>query len=135
MKKAAIWILAVVIGLVAALYFLQMVASERVEVVELHTLDENNSTVITRLWVVDHEGLQYLRAGAGESGWSGRALANGKIKMTRNNETHSYRVEPQPLLKDKINQLMNDKYTWGDDLISVLVGTRENALPIALLAP
>lgn len=135
MKKIVIWILTGVVGLIGALFLLQMAASERVEVVELHTLDDKTETVTTRLWVVDHEGLQYLRAGGGESGWTGRALANGEIKMTRNNETRSYRVDPRPMLKDKINNLMNEKYTWGDDLIGAMVGSRESALPIALVAP
>ena len=45
------------------------VATERVEVVELHTLDAQNERVVTRLWVVDDEGQQYLRAGNPEMIW------------------------------------------------------------------
>ena len=50
------WILGSVGGLVVLVFVLQLVASERVEVVELHTLDEQGEEVITRLWVVDDSG-------------------------------------------------------------------------------
>ena len=52
------WILGSVVGLVVLVFVLQLVASERVEVVELHTLDEQGEEVITRLWIVDHLGYQ-----------------------------------------------------------------------------
>ena len=52
------WILGSVVGLVVLVFVLQLVASERVEVVELHTLDEQGEEVITQLWVVDHSGYQ-----------------------------------------------------------------------------
>ena len=69
------WILGSVVGLVVLVFVLQLVASERVEVVELHTLDEQGEEVITRLWVVDDSGYQYLRVGEGGSGWYSRIQA------------------------------------------------------------
>ncbi|GIT20680.1 MAG: hypothetical protein CM1200mP40_03620 [Gammaproteobacteria bacterium] len=73
------WILGSVVGLVVLVFVLQLVASERVEVVELHTLDEQGEEVITRLWVVDDSGYQYLRVGEGGSGWFSRIQAKGGI--------------------------------------------------------
>ena len=48
--------------LVVALLITVQIASERVEVVDLLTVDENGDTVSTRLWLVDDDGFQYLRA-------------------------------------------------------------------------
>ena len=75
------WILGSVVGLVVLVFVLQLVASERVEVVELHTLDEQGEEVITRLWVVDDSGYQYLRVGEGGSGWFSRIQALSLIHI------------------------------------------------------
>ena len=55
-------------GLVILIYLIQLVASERVEVVKLHTTDYEGEEIITRLWVVDYGGYQYLRVGATAQG-------------------------------------------------------------------
>ena len=41
------------VSLIILLYLIQLIASERVEVVELHTLNIEGEEIITRLWVVD----------------------------------------------------------------------------------
>ena len=64
--KWAIGVLFVIILLPVAVI---QVASERIEVVELHTIDEAGKPVTTRLWVVDDDGFQYLRVGADGAGW------------------------------------------------------------------
>ena len=51
-------------GLIILIYLIQLVASERVEVVKLNTTDYGGEEIITRLWVVDYGGYQYLRVGA-----------------------------------------------------------------------
>ena len=60
------------VSLIILLYLIQLIASERVEVVELHTLNIEGEEIITRLWVVDYGGYQYLRVGADGSGWFDR---------------------------------------------------------------
>jgi hypothetical protein len=130
--KIALWIIGIIVGLSIALYGLQYAASERVEVVDLHTTDETGSTVITRLWVVDHEGLQYLRSGDGASGWYQRILANDTIKLTRNGVTLAYAHESRLDLAPKINELMREKYTWGDRLVELMLGGRDRAVAIEL---
>lgn len=68
------WSLAVLITIPVSFLVLFMIvqtlASERVEVVALHTLDAKGETITTRIWVADHDGYQYLgrlllRHGAG----------------------------------------------------------------------
>ncbi|MEQ8312988.1 MAG: hypothetical protein RL839_14350 [Gammaproteobacteria bacterium] len=130
--KYTSWTLGILFSLAALLGILQYVASERVEVVELHTVDEAGEAVTTRLWVVDDEGYQYLRVGADGSGWFSRIQSNGEFEVTRNGTTERYRAEVRRDKMDRINELMQEKYSWGDSLIGVLAGSRENSQPIEL---
>ena len=126
------WILGSVVGLVVLVFVLQLVASERVEVVELHTLDEQGEEVITRLWVVDDSGYQYLRVGEGGSGWFSRIQVNGEFEVTRNDRRYKYTGVLREEESERINELMRDKYGWGDSLIEILVGGREASIQIEL---
>ncbi len=130
--KYAYWTLAVLLGLAALLGILQYVASERVEVVELHTVDDEGESQTTRLWVVDDEGFAYLRASGESSGWYSRIRSNGEFDLTRNGETQRYRAEIRMDKNDRINTLMREKYTWGDALIAFLVPDRGSSIPVEL---
>lgn len=130
-KYAAISLAAIVV-LVLAILILQRLASERVEVVELHTLDANNELQTTRLWVVDDAGYQYLRVGADGSGWFSRLQANAELELTRDGNRQRYTWELRPDKSALINTLMQEKYTWGDSVIGALVGSREGSIPIEL---
>ena len=110
----------------------ERLASERVEVVELHTVDEAGEPVTTRLWVVDDEGYQYLRVAADGSGWFTRLLANEQFTLTRKNQTATYTHVQRPGKSEQINSLMQEKYTWGDILIGYMIGSREGSVPIEL---
>lgn len=125
-------LLASLVLLIAIVFGLQLAASERVEVVELHTIDEEGAAQTTRLWIVDDAGYQYLRVGADGSGWFSRLQANGSFEMTRNGDTHRYVAELRHEKSDHINDLMQAKYTWGDSLIGVLAGSRDNSVPVEL---
>ncbi len=114
------------------LYLTQLVASERVEVVELHTLDEKGAETITRLWVVDDDGYQYLRVGADGSGWFERLQAVEVADITRNGRRYSYSWSTNQDKSAQINQLMRDKYGWGDSFIGFLTGGRYGSIPIEL---
>jgi len=130
--KYVYWILATMVGLAALLGILQTVASERVEVVQLHTVDAAGEAVTTRLWVVDDEGFQYLRVGLDGSGWFSRIQANGEFGVTRDGDTGRFTAVLRTDKSDRINELMRQKYTWGDTLIGTLIGGRENSVPIEL---
>ena len=130
--KYLYWAIGLLLGIAALFGILQYVASERVEVVELHTFDAEGAEVTTRLWVVDDDGFQYLRVGAEGSGWYSRIQDNGEFDVTRNGERSRYRAEVRAEKSDRINELMQEKYTWGDTLIGILVGSRENSQPIEL---
>ena len=130
--KFIYWTLGSVFGLVILFFGVERLASERIEVVELHTTDEVGETVSTRLWVVDDEGYPYLRVGCDGSGWFSRLQANGEISVTRGDETARYTTVLREDKNVRINQLMQDKYTWGDTFIAYEVGGRVGSIPVEL---
>ncbi len=130
--KILYWTLGSVFLLAALIFGMQIVASERVEVVELHTRDTTGAEVTTRLWIVDDEGFQYLRSSDTSSGWSARALAATAIDLTRNGGRVSYSAHIREDKQARINELMRAKYTWGDAIIALLVGSRDSATPLEL---
>ncbi len=130
--KYLLWGLGTVVGLVLTLLLVQTLASERVEVVELTTTDAAGEPQTTRLWVMDDEGYQYLRVGADGSGWFSRILDNGEIQVSRSGNRQSYTVVPRPDKSEKINALMQEKYTWGDSFFAIMLGSREGSIPLEL---
>ncbi len=130
--KIAGWILGGVLALLLVVLGMERLAAERVEVVELHTVDEAGEPVTTRLWIVDHQGRGYLRVGVDGSGWYSRLKANGEIELTRDGKRARYAAVDRPELSETVNDLMQEKYTWGDTYIGILVGSRDNSIPIEL---
>ena len=132
--KVAFWIVGVLLALIAAVFGLQLLASETGEVVVLHARDAGGEEVATRLWVADHAGSPYLRVGADGSGWYARLTANPAVRVTRAGATRSFLAVAEPALSDEINSLMRAKYGWRDELMAMLVGGRDGAIPIRLQA-
>ncbi len=106
-------------------------ASESGEVVVLTTTDENGEPVETRLWVVEHEGHQYLRSGDPGSGWYQRLLAAPQVQVVRQGEAAQYTAVAEPEKADTINGLMAEKYGLSDAYISAILG-RDNAIAVRL---
>ena len=131
--KYAIWVVATLLILSLAYVALQMAASERVEVVELHTLNEAGEDKITRLWVVDHNGFPYIRAGHNQSSWYLRLNPAKTIELTRSEKTIVYQAIPDINSRNTINRLMQEKYTWGETFIGSLFN-RDASIPIKLIA-
>lgn len=130
--KYLLWALAVPLGIALLFLIVQTAASERVEVIELTTLDESGELQTTRLWVVDDEGFQYLRVGADGSGWYSRIRQNGDIAVRRGEDSRIYTVVERPEKSARINELMQQKYTWGDSFFAAVLGSREGSIPLEL---
>ena len=126
------WGIGIFVCLLLLVAGLERMAAERVEVVELHTTDESGEDQTTRLWIVDDEGFQYLRVGADGSGWFNRILSSNAVKLTRNGETIRYRTVLREDKSNRINALMQAKYSWSDTYIGALVGGRDDSIPIEL---
>ena len=130
--KYLLWAISVPIGLVLVLLVVQTLAAERVEVVDLYTTDDSGEVQSTRLWVMDDEGFQYLRVGADGSAWFSRILQNGAIDAGRNGVTATYTVVQRLDKSDRINDMMQKKYTWGDTFFATMLGSRDGSIPLEL---
>lgn len=126
------WTLGALVLLVAAVAGLERYAAESGEVVVLHARDATGEVVTTRLWVVDHDGHQYLRVGADGSGWYSRLTANPDIELARGGAPEPYRAVPEPAASEVVNDLMQAKYGWRDSFIGAIVGGRDGSIPIRL---
>jgi hypothetical protein len=130
--KVLKWIFLGLLIVAATFAGLERLAAERIEVVELIAANEAGEKRITRLWVVDDEGMAYLRVGADGSGWYDRILMNDSVEVVREGVTAEYRVQARPEKSVRINELMQQKYTWGDTLIGQMLGGREGSIPLEL---
>jgi hypothetical protein len=122
--------------LLLAMVLVQQIAAESGEVVVLTTQDAKGAAYTTRLWVVDHRGAQYLRAGSPQATWYQQLLAMPAVTLRRSDGKRgdverSYRAFPELLSVPEINDLMSNKYGWADSYIGFLFG-RQNSVPIRL---
>lgn len=130
--KIALTIFAALFFLIASLGIIQTLASERIEVVELHTNNDADEEVVTRLWIVDHNGSAYLRSGDDQSGWFQRLSRAGEVDVTRGGDRATFKIQLEPSIRADINTLMRNKYTWGDEFFSTTFGY-EGAIPVKLI--
>ena len=125
----------VLVAVAVVMLVVQMLAGESGEVVVLHTFgsaDAGGTAQETRLWVVDHDGSQYLRAGAQMSGWYQSLLANPAVEVQREGVSHTYTAVPAVGQRARINDLMQAKYGWRESYIGTTLGGRDTAMPIRL---
>lgn len=80
------------------------------EVVSLRTFDARGIGSDTSLWIVDVDGKQYLRSGRSGSDWLGRLIAQPRVQMTRNGETHDYDAVIVPTRREFVNGRIAEKY-------------------------
>jgi len=114
-KRLAIFVVIAIVGLLG----LQYAASETTgEVVVLTSTDDAGAAHETRLWIVDNDGSAWLRAGAGESGWYARILQQPRVTLTRNGQSAAFMAIPAPEATATVTNLMQQKYGWGEKLIS-----------------
>jgi hypothetical protein len=125
-------ILVALIGIVAVVFLLQVVASESGEVVVLTTRGEAGAEETTRLWVVDLDDGQYLRAQP-DSGWYTRLSAEPDVRLERAGVEDGYTAVTRMDQSAAVNGSMRAKYGWRDVIIELLVGGREDAVAVQLL--
>ncbi len=128
------WILRLlgVLFVVALVGFgVEQYAAESGEVVVLTTQDSDRNPIETRLWIVDHEGYQYLRAGNEIAGWYQRLLADTEVEVVRNGDGAVYTAVPDASKTEAIHRLMAEKYGWADSYIGTIF-PRDNAMAIRL---
>jgi hypothetical protein len=124
--------LGAIAGIVLAVTGGEYFASESGEVVVLRTRDAAGVVRETRLWVVDHDGSPWLRAGNPSGGWFMRLSAQPEVEVVRGGETRTFHAQPTPEARDTINDLMQRKYGWADTYVSLLF-PRSKKVPVRLL--
>ncbi len=90
------------------------------EIVTLHT-NSPDGEAQTRIWVVDEAGHAWLRAGTPGNGWLLRIDADPDVLVERAGQSTRFRAVPvrdDPTIRDRIHELMAQKYTWADWLVS-----------------
>ncbi|MFP6639460.1 MAG: hypothetical protein VCC04_04385, partial [Myxococcota bacterium] len=88
------------------------------EVVRLRSFDAEGRGHDTRLWVVDDGGEIYLR-GRPESRWFERVVSSPQVEVERSGRTGRFRAVPVQGRRDRVNQLMAEKYGWADQWIGL----------------
>lgn len=127
------WVLGGLVLLVVLVFGAQLVVSETGEVVVLHTRD-GDTVSTTRLWVVEDDGVLWLRAGGGTAqGWYQRLLANPEVELERGTVRANYLTLPEPERNARINALMAEKYGWRDRIIGLLAADRSDSIPVRLM--
>ena len=127
--KTLVKLLGTIFTLLVIVVAIEIIASESGEVVVVTITDEHGTPSETRLWVVDHDGDAWLRAGSASSGWYQRLQRHPQVALERQGRTFDAKITAVPELRNTINALMRDKYGWADTYISFLF-SRDNALPL-----
>ena len=130
MKRMVIAVLAALLLVPITLGLTLTLAGETGEVVVV--TPEIGETTATRLWVVEHAGNLWLRAGHEQASWYAAVTMAPAIVVERDGVPARYRATPDPSRRTTINALMADKYGLAETIIGGLVGGRGHAIPIRL---
>jgi hypothetical protein len=130
------WVVRILGGLVlvaVVLLGLSFAASESGEVVVLKTKTEHATKPDheTRIWVVDDEGRQWVRAGQPQSSWLLAIQRDPLVEMVRGEHSAAYTAVPDISARDRMNALFRAKYGWADAYIDLLFGHTKST-PIRL---
>ena len=129
--KYILWPVGMLFGIALIIAVLQIAASERVEVVQLQTIKGGGEEVVTRLWVVDYDGHAYLR-GDTDSDWFKRLQSSERITLIRGAVPYEFTHKVKNQNIDIVNKLMREKYTWGDQVVELAMGSRAGSNAIEL---
>jgi len=124
-RRLLIGVLALVV-LVVLWLASYVAAAESGEVVVLHAGDTE-----TRLWVVDHDGVAWLRGSPG-SGWMKALVTDADVVYDRGEHRIEATAEVVPEALDTINELMGEKYGLGHRYIGLFLGGWKNSAPVRL---
>lgn len=132
MAQKILQVVSAIVGFALLIVLVLYLASESGEVVVLQTPNlEKGGIRETRLWVVDHEGTPWLRAGNPKSAWFLALSEQPQVVLIRGEDVLQMMAEPQPEARDTINDLMHQKYGWADSLVCLFM-PRSTKVPVKL---
>ncbi len=130
-RRIVVWGVLLALAFAASIYGASELGGE---VVTLRTHDGAKEAV-TRLWVVEDAGFEYLRAGDPGSGWLRRIISDPEVVVERNGVEKRYRAVPimdDPTQPARIHALMREKYGVADRIVSLL-GDRSLSIAVRLV--
>lgn len=118
---------------VALVVFVTAFGIDEGEVVNLSTVDASGAQFETQLWIIEHDGHLYLRAGRPAARWLARLRAHPEVEIERDGATSAYRAVPvdDPATRVAVNRAMAEKYGQADHLVARIFD-RNHAVPIRL---
>jgi len=127
-RKLIAWSVVIWAAVVAATY----VAGEQTEVARLETRDELGKEWVTKLWVVDIEGVPWVRVANPTRAWYLRLLANPRVELERGGRREARLAAPDdsPATHAIVDEAFAEKYGWVDAWYGLIA--RRNAVPIRL---
>jgi hypothetical protein len=132
MARKILSVVSAVVGFAVLIVLVLYLASESGEIVVLQTPNlEKGGIRETRLWVVDHAGTPWLRAGNPKSAWFLALSEQPQVVLIRGEDALQMIAEPKPEERDTINDLMHQKYGWADSLVCLL-SPRDTKVPVKL---
>jgi len=122
-------VLAVAVGVVV----LGALALPMGEYVEVYTVDSHGHGYESELWVVELDGVLYLRSGWRDSHWLDRIRSNPVVVLERDGRRRHYHAAPtdDPALRAAVNAAIAAKYGIADRLIRRFVDM-EASVPVRL---
>ena len=126
-RLALALLLAVVLG-AAATYW----AGEQREVVVIRTRDGDGTSRDTKVWVVDHDGVPWVRVANPERFWFQRLTWNPRAELIRGGEVRPVTARPQDTSSARaiVDGKFREKYGLVDAWYGVLL--RRHAIPVRL---
>jgi hypothetical protein len=105
------------------------------EVVTLETTDANGRPHDSVLWIVEIDGVEYLRSGRPDSHWLARLREHPGAALVRDGTRRAYLAEPvdDPAVRRAVNEAMARKYGIADALVRSAVDV-ERSVPVRLEA-
>ena len=127
MRIAAIVLLA--LGAVVAVTYW---AGEQREVVVIRTLDGDGTSYDTKVWVVDYDGVPWVRVANPERFWFQRLSRNPRVELIRGGVAQAVVARPQDTAEARaaIDQRFREKYGPVDWWYGVLL--RRHPIPVRL---
>ena len=125
-------ITALILVVLAALAGLTYWAGEQTEVVVLRTLDGDGTAYETKVWVVDHDGMPWVRVANPERFWYQRLSRNPQIVLIRRGVERPVIARPNDSAEARaiLDAAFREKYGIVDCWYGVLL--RRHAISVQL---
>ena len=106
------------------------------EIVTLITEDARGNHYEIGLWIVDLDGVSYLRAASPDASWLNRIRQIPDVKLDRVGRLTAYRAIPidDPRVREAVSRAMAEKYGNFDQAL-VWLRDHSRSVPIQLQSP